>query len=187
MAHTRIIFLRHADTQKDPNIHASEWGLSETGLKEAEGVRDMAVMSEVDVIYVSEEPKTELTIRPLAQLLRKVPIHLAEFNEVARGEKFLSKEEFELEKRRQLEDLSYAAFNGESGNEALARFKSGVSKVLSDNPEGTVLIATHGTVLNLYFADILKVTVNLPERWEKTGFCAYGIVEDGVVTKDIVI
>ncbi len=186
MAHTKLIFLRHADTQKDPNVHASQWGLSETGSKEAEGVRDIALMGEVDEIYISEELKTELTVRPLAQLLDKNPIRLAEFNEVARGEKFLSKEDFELEKRKQLEDLSYAAFNGESGNDALARFKSGVSKVLSENPERTVLIATHGTVLNLYFADLLNVNADLPERWESTGFCAYGIVEDGTVMKDIV-
>jgi hypothetical protein len=49
-----------------------------------------------------------------------------------------------------------------------------------------VLIVTHGTVLNIYFAECLHVLDQLPERWRKTGFCAYGCVEDGVVTKDIV-
>ncbi len=28
---TKIIFLRHADTEKDPNLNASQWGLSDKG------------------------------------------------------------------------------------------------------------------------------------------------------------
>jgi len=186
MEHNRIIFLRHADTQKDPNVHAAEWGLSELGAEQAEGVKDIADMQDVEVIYVSEERKTELTVKPLADSLGITPIKDGRFNEVARGEKFLSKEEFELEKNRQLEDLEYAAFNGETGNAALARFKEGVEAAVAAHPDKTLLIVTHGTVLNLYFADLLGSFTDLPDRWSRTAFCAYGIVEDGNVTKDIV-
>jgi broad specificity phosphatase PhoE len=186
MTQNRIIFLRHADTQKDPEVHATLWDLSESGKIEAEHVKDIEIMNAVDVIYTSEERKTSLTVQPLAGKLGKISTPMAAFNEVARGEKFLSKEEFEQEKNRQLEDLEYAAFNGESGLDALARFKAGVKEVAETNPGKTILIVTHGTVLNIYFSELLGANSSLPDRWSKTGFCAYGIVEDGEVVRDII-
>ena len=187
MGTPNLIFLRHADTHKDPNMNAALWTLSEEGAKQAEEVVNLDVMQEVDVIYVSEHIKTSLTVEPLAKKLGQDVIPLAYFNEVKQGDAFLSPEEFAAEKVRQLQDLDYKAFGGgESGNEALARFQQGIEKISQDNDGKTVLIVTHGTVLNLYFADILDARDQLPERWKKTGFCAYGVVEHGTVTKDII-
>ncbi len=186
MGKTKVIFLRHADTQKDPNLNAAMWGLSEEGKKQAEDIASLPIMNEVDVIYVSEERKTALTVESLAKKLGKEAVPLAFFDEVKRGDKFLTKEEFEAEKAKQLKDLDYQAFGGESGKEALARFKQGVEQILKENPGKTVLIVTHGTVLNIYFADLLNAYDKLPERWQKTAFCAYGVVEDGSVAKDII-
>lgn len=183
---TKIIFLRHADTQKDPNLNAALWGLSEDGIKQAEEVANVPIMNEVDVIFVSDEKKTSLTVEPLARKLGKEIKSLAFFDEVKRGDKFLTKEEFEAEKVKQLKDLDYPAFGGESGNEALVRFKQGVEQVSKENTGKIILIVTHGTVLNLYFADLLSAYNQLPERWHKTAFCAYGVVENGRVAKDIV-
>lgn len=186
MEKTKIIFLRHADTQKDPNLNAALWGLSEEGKKQAEEVVNLPIMNEVDVIYVSEEKKTALTVEQLVKKLEKEAISLAFFDEVKRGDKFLTKEEFEAEKVKQLKDLDYHAFGGESCKEALARFKRGVEQVSKEDTGKTILIVTHGTVLNIYFADLLNAYDKLPERWQKTAFCAYGVVESDVVTKDII-
>lgn len=186
MKKTRIIFLRHADTQKDPNLNAALWELSENGKKQAEELVNLPIMNDVDVIYTSEEKKTALTINPLIKKLEKETIPLSFFNEVKRGDKFLSKEEFEIEKEKQLTDLNYSAFDGESGNEALARFKRGIDRVIKENEGKTILIVTHGTILNIYFADILNLYNKLPERWQETNFCVYGIIEEGIVIKDIV-
>jgi len=183
---TKIIFLRHADTQKDPNLNAALWDLSDDGKKQAEDVANISIMDEVDKIYVSEEKKTSLTALPLTDKLQKEPVVLSEFNEVKRGDKFLTKEEFEAEKVKQLEDLEYPAFGGESGNDALARFKKGVDSVSKENAGKTILVVTHGTVLNIYFVDLLDTYDTLPERWKQTGFCSYGVIEDGKVTKDII-
>ncbi|MEI6528576.1 MAG: histidine phosphatase family protein [bacterium] len=183
---TKIIFLRHADTQKDPNINAALWGLSEKGQLQAEEVSKNTVMDEVDVIYISEEKKTLLTGEPIAKKLSKEMHSLPFFDEVKRGDKFLTKEEFEAEKVKQLTDLSFNAFGGESGLEALSRFKQGVLEVTKQNEGKTILIVTHGTVLNIYFADLLNAYDKLSERWAKTTFCAFGIVEDGIMVKDIV-
>ncbi len=186
MSTTTIIFLRHADTEKNPSVNAALWELSEKGEGQAQEAAQIPLMKTVDVIYTSEEQKTALTAEPIAKMLDKEMHALAFFNEVRRGDTFLTKEEFEAEKVRQLTDLSYQAFGGESGLEALDRFKDGISKVTEQNKGATILIVTHGTVLNIYFAYLLNAYNTLPERWNKTAFCAYGIVEDGKVIKDII-
>lgn len=186
MNQTKIIFLRHADTQKDPSVNAALWGLSEKGKDQAQQVSDVKEMETVDIIYVSEEQKTSLTAGPIAQKLKKEIKPLGFFNEVQRGDKFLTKEEFEMEKERQLLDLNFKAFGGESGFEALKRFKEGVEFVKNQNQGKIILIVTHGTVLNIYFADLLGVYNELPERWKKTEFCALGIVMGDKIIKDIV-
>lgn len=194
----KLIFLRHADTQKDPSVNTKDWCLSEKGKQQAEDVARLPLMDFVDVIYVSEERKTSLTVEPLLKKLskksnkqidkqkRKRAQKLAAFNEVKRGDKFLTKEEFEAEKVKQLQDLSFPAFGGESGMEALARFKQGIKKITIENTGKTILIVTHGTILNIYFADLLNVHDNLSDRWSKTAFGAVGVVENGVVVQDIV-
>lgn len=186
MKRTRIVFLRHADTEKNPNLNAALWELSNKGTKQAEDITNLSIMNEVDIVYVSEEKKTFLTVLPLANKLKQEPVALSEFNEVKRGDKFLTKEEFEAEKIKQLEDLAYPAFGGESGNEALARFKQGIDSALRENVGKTILVVTHGTILNIYFADLLDMYNALPERWKKTGFCSYGVIEEGKIIKDII-
>ena len=185
MKTTQLIFLRHAHTQKDPLINVAKWGLSEDGKQQAKNVSEMPIMNFVDVIYVSEEQKTFLTAEPLAKKLNKKPQSLSFFNEVKRGDKFLTKEEFESEKVKQLTNLSYSAFDGESGIEALARFKQGVEFVIKENQNKTILIVTHGTILNIYFANLLDAYGELPNRWNRTDFCAIGVVENDKVTQDI--
>ena len=182
---TQLIFLRHAHTQKDPLVNVAKWGLSEDGKQQAKKVSEMPIMNFVDVICVSEERKTFLTVELLAKKLNKKPQPFPFFNEVKRGDKFLTKEEFELEKVKQLTNLSYAAFDGETGTEALARFKTGIDFVVRENKNKTILIVTHGTILNIYFANLLNAYNELPDRWDRTIFCTVGVVENGKVIQDI--
>ena len=190
MGKTQIIFLRHADTEKNPNINAALWGLSEKGIEQAKSTSLLNEMKSIDIIYTSEEQKTNLTANPIANNLKKTMTSLSFFDEVKRGDKFLSKEEFEQEKWKQLEDLNYPAFNGETGIEALKRFKDGISKIIEENKGNKILVVTHGTILNIYFADILKKEKELINRWKNTKFCAYGIVEfsqkNTKILKDII-
>lgn len=179
--------MRHADTQKDPDLNAALWVLSDLGKRQAIEVSEEPIMNRVDIIFSSEEKKAFLTAEPIAHKLKKEIIQSDYFNEVKRGDKFLTKEEFENEKKLQLEDLSYNAFGGESCIEALARFEKGVNEILQKFQGKIILIVTHGTILNVYFANILKVgSEELKARWKNTDFCAYGIIEDGLVVKDII-
>jgi broad specificity phosphatase PhoE len=186
MNDSTVIFLRHAETEKNPSVNAVFWVLSEKGITEAKKVSELPVFNTIDIIYTSEEKKSILTAEPIAQKNSKNIQSVHFFNEVVRGDKFLTKEEFEQEKKLQLLDLDYKAFDGESGNDALKRFIQGVDSIVRENNGKTILIVTHGTILNIYFAYLLNKNDILPERWNKTAFCAYGIVKDGKVIKDII-
>jgi broad specificity phosphatase PhoE len=185
MKNTKLIFLRHAHTQKDPLVNAAKWVLSEDGKLQAKAVSEILAISNIEAIFVSDEHKTLLTIEPLIKKINIAPTSLSFFNEVKRGDKFLTKEAFEMEKVKQLTDLSYCAFDGESGLEALARFKQGVDLVIKENLNKTILIVTHGTILNIYFANLLNAYHELPDRWNRTDFCAIGMVENNRVIQDI--
>lgn len=162
------------------------WELSEEGTRQAKKVSEIIDFQNIDIIYASKEQKTLLTVEPLAQKLHKTIHKDGSFNEVERGEKFLTKEEFEKEKKKQLEDLNFHAFGGESGTQALECFKKGFEKVCVENSDKTILICTHGTILNIFFADLLQDFQNLSDRWSSTAFCAYGIVENRKVIRDII-
>lgn len=182
----KIIFLRHAETEKDPTVNAADWILSEQGMADACAIAALDSMSEVECIFSSTERKAILTATPLAEKLALSIIPLPGFDEVRRGDTFLSHEAFEAEKERQLLDMEYAAFGGETGTEALERFEKAIAAVSNEYPDKTILIVTHGTVLNMYFAVLQNAHDTIIDRWKDTPFCAYGIVENGKVTKDIV-
>ncbi len=182
----RIVFLRHGSVYKDPSTHPKNWTLSSQGIRESQTIADDVFLEDCELLFSSTEAKSQLTIQLLANKLQKEITSLAYFDEVRRGEKFLSNPEFKAEKFKQLQDLNYHAFNGESANQALERFKAGVSFVSQQNPGKKILIASHGTILNLYFADLLKVNQQLTQRWSNTSFGVYGVVAGSQVVKDIV-
>lgn len=185
MSQVTLLFLRHADTEKDPSKNAADWGLSPAGQAQAKEIASHPVLQRTQVIYTSSERKTALTVEPLANKLGLATLENSAFDEVRRGDKFLTPEEFAAEKRKQLEDLDYPAFDGETARQALQRFTAGVEQAVADHSGKTVLIVTHGTILNLFFASVLGVENELNERWKRTPFCAVGQIENGKVTLDI--
>ncbi len=48
---TRLIFLRHAETEKDSNLNAALWVLSDVGIKQAKKVGQLSIFDTVDIIY----------------------------------------------------------------------------------------------------------------------------------------
>lgn len=182
----RFVFIRHARHQADPTQHPIHWSLNALGLEQAGRLAAVPELLRADVLVASEELKACMTLEPLAHALCKGIMQDEAFNEVWREEKFLSDAAFAEEKRRQLEDLEYHAFGGESGHDALKRFKAGVAKFETLHKGKTIVVASHGTILSIYFADLLQKYDRLTERWKKTDFSAYGIIENGKLVQDIV-
>ena len=185
---TKLIFLRHGETVKDLEVESCCWSLSEAGRRQAREVADRPVMNEAEAINTSNELKAYQTAEPLAAKLDLSIKQDPAFDEVKRGGGFFSESQFIAEKNRQLSDLSYRAFGeaSETGLEALERFRQGIKRVIERSPDRTILIVSHGTILSIYFAQLLDKLDELPERWHRTGFGAYGVVAGDRVVKDIV-
>ena len=182
---TTIFFIRHADTIKNPNLNSSKWVLSEKGSEQAKIISDTNILKDCDLIFVSSEIKTYLTINPLAKKLNIEIIELSDLDEVRRGDIFLTDSEFETEKFRQLEDLDYPSFGGETANQALQRFSNAIDLIHKSYAGKKIIVVSHGTILNLYFAKILNKFSEIKERWSSTPFGAIGIIENKSVIKDI--
>jgi len=73
---------------------------------------------------------------------------------VYRRETYLSDEEFKKLKQTKLEDRDSSPDGGESSNEALRRFITGLDEIDQKYENETILISSHGTTLALYFCHL---------------------------------
>ncbi|MDO8260331.1 MAG: histidine phosphatase family protein [Candidatus Magasanikbacteria bacterium] len=179
-------FLRHAEVKKDSNIHATLWGLSEFGVVQAREIAENEMFNDIDLIITSTEIKAHQTAEPIAKKLKLEIIEMSNFCELGRGEKYLTLEEFEKLKKAKLEDLDCDLDGGETGREALKRFEYGI-KSLEDLYSGKkIIIVSHGTILSLYFAKVKNDFSDIFKRWKNLEFCAFGIIGEDKIIKDIV-
>ncbi len=186
MYENTYIFLRHGETIKDPTIHPKEWELTSEALTVINEYLYLDIFKQVNYIYSSTENKSVATLKPIAKFLSKEIIEVANFVEIGRSQKFLSEEEFQIQKKRQLTEYQTDVDGGESAEHALNRFKEGVEQIEKTHNGQIILIGTHGTVLSLYFADVLNQMDQVYERWSKLPFCAYGVIRNCKVEKDII-
>lgn len=182
----KYFFLRHAETLKDPSVHAKDWLLTPDALNVINEYVNSGKFSGVNMIVASTENKAVATAKPIAKNLNLEIMELEEIKEIGRSNKFLTDEEFLVQKRKQMTDLDTEVDGGESGRNALNRFKAGIAKLEETNTGKTILVVTHGTVMSLYFAELTNNLATAFERWQALPFCAVGIIENGVVTQDIV-
>ena len=182
-----FIFIRHAKTLVDKSVPIEQWILTKEGEQQAQSLAQQTVFDDVDILISSEEQKSSLTLVPLAKKLKKEIIKNKELGEIARphSEK-LTLTEYEEMKVKVFKNLNFTAYEWETANQALARFKKAIKKIDSSYEHKTIVICTHGTVMTLYFADLQNKLNDLFSRWHGLEFGAYGIVKDNYVAKEIV-
>ncbi len=185
----KIYFLRHASTHIEPTIHPRKWDLSKEGIHTSQLIRNHPIFSTIDHIFCSTEQKTYLTIAPYAQI-RSLPVHFdAGFGEIHASDLPLTtKTQFETMKHHCFLHLDKSPEGAETFREGLTRFKLALSKVQTQFPSGDILIVSHGTILTLYFADLLQLLEKGEEtffRWQNLPFGALGVTRDGVVIQDL--
>lgn len=178
-------FLRHAETKKDSNIHATLWGLSELGFAESKEFAENKIFDDIDLIFTSNEIKARQTAEPIAEKLKLGIAEMCDFREVERGKKFSTHEEFEKLKKDKLENLDCDIDGGETGREALKRFEQGIKSLEELYSGKKILIVSHGTILTLYFAKVKGNFSDIFSRWKALSFCALGVIENNKIIKDI--
>jgi broad specificity phosphatase PhoE len=183
---TLIHLLRHAETKLDPSLPADRWHLSEEGVKSAHALASSGVFDGVDLIVTSAEDKAFETAIPIVKRIDTDIIRNSSFNELYRGTgPFTSPEDYLERVRITLSDPESSTSGWETAADALRRFEQGIHNIEARSEARSLLLVSHGMVLSLYFAHLLK-TEEVYKRWRELGFCSWGTVRNRKVVKDIV-
>jgi len=123
---------------------------------------------------------------PLAKKLNKKIIRIRELGEINRDKgKVISKEEYDKLKVRIFEDLDLSVEGWETSRHALQRFEKAINRINGQYNNKKIIIASHGTVMTLFFASKAKQMSQLIKRWKSLKFLDYGIIKNNQVLKDI--
>ena len=185
MMNNTLLFLRHAETEKDKDTPVSKWHLTDDGKKCSESLAKTGVFDDVDIIISSSEKKAYHTALPFAERLGKKIIQIPELCEIDRDKgTLLTKEEYNATKARIFEDLDYSAHGWETARHALERFRLGVEKIYKEYESKKILVVAHGTVMALYRAFIENKLTDIFSVWKSLGFCDWYVVMNGKI-KDL--
>lgn len=182
---TRIVILRHAETQLDMVTSASEWILSEEGVSSCKAMANSGVFSDIEAIYSSSEPKAIMTAEPFSNKLGLTVKSLSELKELDRGEIFLSNDGY-LEAVRSSLSFPVKEVQGwEHPEIALQRFGNVISSISMSNYK-RVLVVSHGLVISLFLALHLNAREDAFDRWKRLKFLSWGEIIGNTMLRDIV-
>jgi len=181
-----VYLLRHAETRWDRITPPVKWILSERGKSDACLLASSGVFDHIDIIIASGEEKAIVTALPIAERLGKEIITCEELNDLYKGESVLEDGEFFKAVESCFKNPCESLNGWETANHALGRFSRKIEEIDFAYDDKNILIVSHGCVLSLYFARVLEKMGEVYERLCVTSFCAWGIIKNGKVVKDIV-
>lgn len=182
-----LIFLRHGKTIQDKSKPISQWRLAETGKKTAKELAASGIFDDVDIVISSNEKKAYQTAKPFADRIGKRIIKISELSELNRDKGgLLTQENYRRMMVKIFKELDFEAYKWETSRHALRRFKHAIENIDKQYHNKKILIVIHGIVMSLYFADIQNIRENIFMRWESLAFCAWGIVKNGKIVKDVI-
>jgi len=182
-----LIFLRHAPTLKDPNVPNDQWGIKPESIDLLTELSNLSDFQNINLIYSSTKTKAIQTALTFANKNSLNTIQVSELGEIKKpGAEKLSVEDYDKLKIQILSDFNFSVNNSETANQALDRFTAAVAKINTENECKKVLIVSHGITMTLYFAKLQNQFPNILNRWEKLKFGNYGIIQNEIITKDII-
>lgn len=160
--------------------------MSERGKRDAGQLALSGIFNHIDIIITSCEEKAFQTALPIAERLGKEIASFVELNDLYKKESFLKDNRFFKAVESCLKNPCKSLNGWETANHALDRFSQKIDEIDSAHDDKNILIVSHGCVLGLYFARTLGKMDEVYERWRLTPFCAWGIIKNGKVIKDII-
>ncbi|MFX0012371.1 MAG: histidine phosphatase family protein [Candidatus Hermodarchaeota archaeon] len=187
MPNNTLILLRHAEVKVEEYVAISKWRLTKKGQKRATNLFNLDFFQNVDIIITSGEEKAFQTAYSLSEKLHKKIIRDENLDEISRdqGKYFKTKDEYLNTMKLCVENRTQSFNTWETANHALERFSKTILDIDSKYMNKKILIVSHGGVINLYFANILKQFDKIFERFLSNSFLDYGIIQDSKIIKDI--
>lgn len=171
----KLILIKHAPPQVEPDVPADQWHLSARGLELCEPLAERLRPFEPTTIVSSREPKALETAAAIAERL-KLPhraadgLHEHDRSNVPhmRSHEFISMVELFFRRPDEL------VLGRETAKQALARFSTAVDSVLKQEGDENVAIVSHGTVIALFVAQHAKRSPF--ELWRELGLPSFVVL-----------
>lgn len=142
---TTLYFIRHAQSDasvKDDFVRP----LTETGRQSAKVLADQLRDTEFQAFYASPYPRTQETLRPLAESQDKKIIPIFDLRERTLG--LVTPEAAQEHRQKQWADEHYKAQEGESLYEVQQRNLKAIRSILRMHQNQVVAVGTHGFALS---------------------------------------
>ena len=154
----RLVLVRHAMPEMEPDKPASSWGLGEVGRHRSGLLAARLRGFNPQVIWTSAEPKAVETAEIVARAFG-VPACTAvglEEHDRRNVPFFETRDEFERAVAHFFREPDRLVLGAETAEQALARFTCTIDQIVSAGHADSVVI-THGTVMTLYAARVAGV------------------------------
>ena len=145
----RILLIRHAEPEVEPDLPATEWPLSPAGEQASRRVGHYLTDRGIGRMFSSHEQKAIRTAEIVAECLgleNQIAPGLHEHDRTGVG--YLESDAFQSAIRDLFARPSETVFGRESADAAVGRFSDALSKIEADIPIDTsIACASHGTIL----------------------------------------
>jgi broad specificity phosphatase PhoE len=151
----KFVFIRHSETDRNPEVPITCWGLSEQGMELAKELSKEQIIKDLDVLYASFQTKALETAVLLAKP-NAVPIKADNGLTEVTSFTGVFEPDFDVYSKS-IHDFYDGTIDriagGETKAEALKRFTDTLERIAKAEPDkSSVGIVTHGNILTLFSA-----------------------------------
>ncbi|HMA60610.1 MAG TPA: alpha-ribazole phosphatase [Halanaerobiales bacterium] len=166
---TKIVLARHGETEWNKTSRyqgVRDIELNEKGQRQAEKLFDFLKDEAFDTIYSSTLKRAQETVQGIANYQNKEIITISELMEIDFGQwEGLTFSEIEenypdLAKKWAKDPTCCKPPDGEHIKEVEERVGETIDKIVDDNPDKKILIATHGGIIRIIFAYLLDLPLS---------------------------
>jgi broad specificity phosphatase PhoE len=170
---TTLYLVRHGETvwhAENRYAGRSDIALTNRGLDQAETLARWSQMQPIDAVYSSDLSRAVNTATPSAKALGVPVTPVVAFREVdfGRGEGLTAREmhdQFPVQAARFMTHPATSPLpNAESGKHAATRGWAALQTVATGNPDGTILIVMHSTLMRLILCRALHIPLDQYRR-----------------------
>jgi probable phosphoglycerate mutase len=172
---TELLLIRHGETDMNRELRFQgqvNVGLNPIGLEQARRLALRLAGEPADAVYVSDLLRARQTAEPIAGSLRLKPVHEKGLREQHFGRvDGMRVDEIQREHPEAWAgwlrfDEDFAMPQGESTRSFHARVMEAVQRVIAAHPQQTVVVVTHGGVLDMIYRTVRSLGLNGPRQSE---------------------